>query len=623
MTKYHVRALTSLAIGIFIFPLSSFAQIIINPGSCPPGYVFVPPISCELAPSPSPTPPTRDPIILIPGITVSHNKKLLYKDIEGGKWKFARFFNVYKGLVKKLESAGYEEGKDLLIAHYDWRNPAMHNATTYLKPIIDQVKQQTGASKVNIVAHSFGGIIARAYIQSDDYANDIDQLITLGSPHQGSADAYVAWEGGIYPEGWTTPIRYRIDQIEKALKKSRHQQKDIQRPDSFRTFFPSLRDMLPLQDFVNREGSLLAVADLVEQNSFLKNLHDTFSSIATKGVDLTTIAGTSVNTLGQVNITNDRDADDEKLNRWRDGHAETIPPPLNSTEGDARVLLSSAHVGDTNINIAGAVHHKLPDEAQDKVFEILGLEPQPSFFSTFPKKIVGILVLSPVEVVIEGPNGEILSQDQNDFGEDNAEYDDDPDDPDDPIELNIADPPDGIYTATYTGTGSGEYTIITSYADEDEVTSSTDDGTTYENEQWTKQFYIGNETYIPDASLLELTKQLKQTIKDLHKEDKHKNHENEDKHKHKHEHKDKHIKHHGKLLGATNKLHNHAKKYIKSLDKHGDDAKKTQKDYDKLLKSFAKFSDKLDKEITKEHLDETSAQQLIPLRDAIQAALQQ
>jgi len=399
--------------------------------------------------------------------------------------------------------------------------------------------------------------------------------------------------------------------------KDTRKQEDIKRPESFRAFFPSLRDMLPLQDFVNREGSLLAVVDLVEQNSFLQNLHDTFSSIATKGVSLTTFAGTSVQTLGQVNVSSERSPDDEKFNRWRDGQANPVVPPLDSSEGDARVLLSSAHVGGENITISDAEHHKLPDEAQDQVFDILGLEPQPSFFSTFPKKVFSIIILSPVKVVIEGPNGEILSQDQNDFGEENAEYDDDLDDPDDPIELNIADMPDGIYTATYTGTGVGEYTIISSYADEDEVVSTSVSGTTYENEEWTEKFYIGNETFIDNASLLELTKQLKDTIAELHKD----HHEHKGKHKYNHKNEHRHIKHYGHLKGAANKLHNTASKYMKSLDKHGEDSKKAKKYYRKLLKEFSGFSKKLDKEISKGNLDEMAAEELVALRDAIEAAL--
>ncbi len=41
-------------------------------------------------------------------------------------------------------------------------------------------------AKVNVVAHSMGGILSRLYLQSLDYGNDICRLILLNTPHSGS-----------------------------------------------------------------------------------------------------------------------------------------------------------------------------------------------------------------------------------------------------------------------------------------------------------------------------------------------------------------------------------------------------------------------------------------------------
>lgn len=479
-----------------------------------------PPWCTQPTPSPSPTltptpTPTKDPIIIIPGITVSQNKKLLYSDQGGGQWKFALGYNVYKGLIKKLEEAGYEEGKDLLVAHYDWRKPAAHNATNYLKPIVNQAKQNTGANKVDIVAHSFGGVVSRAYIQGDSYTNDVDQLVTLGTPHRGSSDAYMAWEGGVYPEGWTFPIRYRIDQVEKALKKT-HNTKDMRRPESFRTYFPSLHDMLPLNDFIRQDGEIVAITELTEKNNWLQSLNDAFNTAVIK---LTTIAGNQEQTLDKINLTDNRTHEDEVLNRWRDGHPNPETPPLDSVAGDARVLLSSAHIGDNNITKLNAEHHKLTDAAQNEVLEILSLNAVAEQFETNePKKIFGITILSPLSAVITGPNGQVLSINQNDFGDDNAEYDDDPNDPDDPVDITILDPPDGWYELQYTGTGTGDYTIIASYADDDETVSSTQEGETYPSQIKTEEIYIGGSTVslIDDSDY----KALLETIMELAKQGK-------------------------------------------------------------------------------------------------------
>ncbi len=53
-----------------------------------------------------------------------------------------------------------------------------------LKYMIDLIKYRTGKDKVNIIAHSMGGIVARKYIQK--YGEDnIDKLIMIGTPNYG------------------------------------------------------------------------------------------------------------------------------------------------------------------------------------------------------------------------------------------------------------------------------------------------------------------------------------------------------------------------------------------------------------------------------------------------------
>ena len=59
---------------------------------------------------------------------------------------------------------------------------------------VDEVLQITGASALTLVAHSMGGLICRAYLRCHGGAagDKIDQLITLGSPHQGTFHAQLA-----------------------------------------------------------------------------------------------------------------------------------------------------------------------------------------------------------------------------------------------------------------------------------------------------------------------------------------------------------------------------------------------------------------------------------------------
>jgi len=54
-----------------------------------------------------------------------------------------------------------------------------------LADFIDKVLTATGAQKVDIVAHSMGGLVARAAIKEYNYASKVRKLITIGTPNKG------------------------------------------------------------------------------------------------------------------------------------------------------------------------------------------------------------------------------------------------------------------------------------------------------------------------------------------------------------------------------------------------------------------------------------------------------
>src|SRR5213080_3211372 len=55
-----------------------------------------------------------------------------------------------------------------------------------LAAALDRIRRASGATQVDIVAHSMGGLVARAYIRTRGRASGIGRLITLGTPHQGT-----------------------------------------------------------------------------------------------------------------------------------------------------------------------------------------------------------------------------------------------------------------------------------------------------------------------------------------------------------------------------------------------------------------------------------------------------
>ena len=92
--------------------------------------------------------------------------------------------NIFKSLRLKLEENKYVLNQDLFFFPYDWRLN-LDNSKDLLKTKIDEIKAQTGAKKVHIIAHSMGGLLAKDYLNS--YGKDsIDKLIFVGTPHLGA-----------------------------------------------------------------------------------------------------------------------------------------------------------------------------------------------------------------------------------------------------------------------------------------------------------------------------------------------------------------------------------------------------------------------------------------------------
>jgi triacylglycerol lipase len=92
--------------------------------------------------------------------------------------------NSWGRIPKVLEAAGakvFQGGLDAWNSH--------ETSAIALKPTIERVLTETGAAKVNIVAHSKGGLEARYLISKLDMADKVASLTTICTPHHGSAVA--------------------------------------------------------------------------------------------------------------------------------------------------------------------------------------------------------------------------------------------------------------------------------------------------------------------------------------------------------------------------------------------------------------------------------------------------
>lgn len=183
-----------------------------------------------------PPPPPKLPVVFIPGIggselkasqdiiwskddghngTYSHayaaNEKVWVNDAEASKLGDDDYFDVLKlkpdgvtseadlSLTGNLTSSGYGDidsfftdigyvkGTNFFVFAYDWRKDVRENKDT-LDALIEQAKVSSGQSKVNLVAHSMGGLIARYYISDSQKATKVNKLIELGVPHLGAVN---------------------------------------------------------------------------------------------------------------------------------------------------------------------------------------------------------------------------------------------------------------------------------------------------------------------------------------------------------------------------------------------------------------------------------------------------
>lgn len=65
------------------------------------------------------------------------------------------------------------------------------NSARALGRAVHDVLARTGATRVDLVGHSQGGLVARQYVKFEGGQSTVDSLVSLGSPHYGTAVANI------------------------------------------------------------------------------------------------------------------------------------------------------------------------------------------------------------------------------------------------------------------------------------------------------------------------------------------------------------------------------------------------------------------------------------------------
>jgi hypothetical protein len=250
-----------------------------------------------------------------------------------------------------------------------------------------------------------GGLVSRSYIQSSRYRGDVERLITLGTPHRGSPNAYRPWQGG---EVAFDPMVNAVLNVYLWYLRNLHPfQTELNRLKTIRTQIPGLRDLLPTDNYLidQASGTLKNEDDQRERNLWVDILN----------------APEGLNTLfGRVPVTVISSRGFYTLQKIVVGAAPFPPanPPVfpdgtpvddhRDGDGDGTVPLASAQLGDgraKKLEPVAVAHADMPDRTPvlDQVFAELSQALPLGVAPPTPQPRLVILTASPVQLSVEMP----------------------------------------------------------------------------------------------------------------------------------------------------------------------------------------------------------------------------
>ncbi|HEU5102799.1 MAG TPA: permease [Roseiflexaceae bacterium] len=350
----------------------------------------------------------RTPVVFVPGLGGSFNLMTLldWRGPSISGWDFPPFLDYGKTFIDTFQRAGYTRDVNLFVAFYDWRKSVSDSATNYLIPWIDRARSRSSQNKVILVGHSMGGLVSRSYIQSAAYAarNDVERLITLGTPHRGAPEAYYPWEGGELR--WDPTVNAVLRVYLWYLEHIHPFQTGLDTLRTIRTQAPGIRDLLSLDNYLTTQGpppASKAVATMLHRNLW-GDLALTPAGLATllARTPLSTISGTGFVTVQGLVVQPPPPATANPPY-----YVDGTPVEQQTTgSGDGTVLLTSARIEDArvrNLSPVTIAHDQLPDKAVALVLNELGI-PMPAAAAATPgQPRLVIMTASPVELVVEPP----------------------------------------------------------------------------------------------------------------------------------------------------------------------------------------------------------------------------
>lgn len=137
-------------------------------------WLLMPPLMAlgiPTAPVPrSRTPPTRNPVILVPGYALNRGTMAL--------------------LAAFLRRRGWTHVHSI---NNRPRSTSLPVYARHLSQVVDELRRATGATKVDLVGHSMGGIISAFYVNRMGGAEFVGRIVTMGTPWRGTQMHVWGW----------------------------------------------------------------------------------------------------------------------------------------------------------------------------------------------------------------------------------------------------------------------------------------------------------------------------------------------------------------------------------------------------------------------------------------------
>jgi len=394
-------------------------------------------------------PQSNTPIVIVPGYGGSWDTSDIITGGSGGSWKKTPFIKVYDNIKSTfIDNGGYIEGDDYFEFYYDWRQPTDDIAVSLNSYIENILADKQVGTKVNLVGHSFGGLVSRTYGQKYGY-DKINKLVTSGSPHEGAISAWQGWSGAEVGDRWSWQW------IALQLYLQIHKNNYTSPVSAIQNLSPSLSNLTPIFDFAkDSDDQVINVTTMNSFNSYLDNLK---TSIVAGLKDLMfNIAGNENSNEDSIEWVKlgDRSLADKLLGKWSDGK----PTSFEYTDkGDLTVLDKSALVDGVSQEIVSASHVELMEnsvgiQAILDALEITDFSPASGSNSPNRNPALIFFLHSPANIKVTAPNGA-----QAGYGVSspmsNAIYSE--------VDklLVIFDAIEGDYNLEVVGTGSGDYSL--------------------------------------------------------------------------------------------------------------------------------------------------------------------